>query len=128
VPSSFRSNGFVRIVCARLQASHNILLLVFSGQEQDVLVGVALPLANSATEFDAVNSGHYPIQDQQLRWMVLLQDIPGFSAIFCNNYFRPNRGKSSVRNLQFCGLTPSQFSLEAGVSSNLSSGCDYCKS
>ena len=69
------------IVRARLDTFDQVLLPVPRRQHQDINVRMVCSFAESLADLHAFHSGHHPVQDSELRGIVLLKDLPGFAAV-----------------------------------------------
>src|SRR5437879_2243128 len=56
------------VIGAGVEPADNVLAVIFAGDQQNVLVGGPLLLANPAAQLGAINFRHDPVEDQQLRW------------------------------------------------------------
>src|ERR1700734_3341825 len=70
------------VVRTGLQPPDQILFVILGRYQQDVLIRGAVPFPNQATQVNAVQAGHDPVEDQQMGWAYLLQDLPCLCAVF----------------------------------------------
>src|SRR5205814_8984247 len=69
------------VVRARLQAVHDVLLLVLAREQDDVDVGLARGLAHAAADLEAVEARHHPVEQRDARAVGRLQRAPGLLAV-----------------------------------------------
>src|SRR6266700_4091246 len=75
------------VIGAGIEPADNVLAVIFASDQQNVLVARALLAANSAAQFRSINFRHDPVEDQQLRWPLLLQNVPGKCAVLHYSHF-----------------------------------------
>src|SRR6266496_6104945 len=86
------------VIGAGVEPTDNVLAIIFAGDQQNVLITRALLAANSAAQFRPINFRHDPVQNQQLRRLLLLQNVPGASAVFGDQDFVPPILKPTLQN------------------------------
>lgn len=74
------------VVCPCVESLNHVSLLIFSRYKQNVLIPVHFPRADAAAKFDTIDSRHHPVQNQQVRSYLPLQQFPSLAAVLNRNH------------------------------------------
>jgi hypothetical protein len=86
------------IVRSCIKSLNHVPLLIFSRYEQNILIPIDFSRPDAAAKFDAIDSRHHPVQDEQVWSHFTLQQFPGLAAILNGNHVVAPALQSCLQN------------------------------